>query len=98
MSLFEKRKPTMFEKALLVVGVLVIAAGFFLINSMYRIDPNLSWSLIHASFLWLVLILMLILANASQDIKEELSILIRETKTEIQLLRKDMSNYGKKKK
>lgn len=98
MKLFEKRKPNLFEKALLIVGVIVIIIGFFMINKLYRSDGMLTWDLLIASFLWLILILMLVLASSSQDIKEELAIIINEIKEEIKLLRNDMTRNKKRKK
>lgn len=90
MEIFEKRKPNLFEKALLFVGILVTAVGFFLINKMYSLNQGLSWDLLITSFLWLVILLLLILTSTTQDIKEELFTIIKETKEEIKLLRKDL--------
>ena len=90
MEIFEKRKPNLFEKALLLVGILVTIAGFFLINKLYVQDGKMTWNLVIAAFLWLITLLMIIMASASQDIKEELSIIIKETKQEISLLRVDI--------
>jgi len=96
MDIFEKRRPNLFEKAILVVGIAMTILGFFLINKMYMKDAMMTWNLIISSFLWLITILLLIMASASQDIKEEISILIRETKQEITLLREDLRKHGRK--
>ena len=90
MPVFERRKPTFFEIALLVIGGAVLIIGFFMINQMYSIDGGVSWNLIIASLLWLILIFCLIVTGSTQDIKEELSILISQTNEEIRLLRLEM--------
>ena len=94
MTDFEKRPLTLYEKGILLVGILVIGVGFFLINQLYSIAKTLSWNLLIASFLWLLLVLLLVLTSTNQAIKEELLVIIGEIKEEIQLLRKDL---GKKK-
>ena len=87
MRIFETRNPTLFEKALLIVGIGILASGFYVINKLYIIDGGVSWSLVIASFLWLLLILTAVLVCSTQDIKEELAILIREGNEEVKLLR-----------
>ena len=91
MDIFEKRSLTMFEKGLLIVGVLVILTGFFLINRLFQIDQALTWNLLIASFLWLLMVLLLILVSTNQAIKEELIVIIKETNEEIKLLRQDLN-------
>ena len=91
MDIFEKRSLTIFEKGLLIVGVLVILTGFFLINRLFQIDQALTWNLLIASFLWLLMVLLLILVSTNQAIKEELIVIIKETNEEIKLLRQDLN-------
>ena len=100
MAIFEQRKPTLFELALLVMGAAVLIGGFYIINKMYLLDGRPTWSLIMAALLWLMLIFHIIITCSTQDIKEELAILIRQTNEQIMLLRKDLKakNGGKRKK
>lgn len=95
MGVFEKRKPTFFEISLLVIGGAVLIVGFYMINRMYMIDGRLSWNLLIASLLWLMLIFNIIITSSTQDIKEELSIVIKQTNEEIRLLRKDINKKRK---
>ncbi|MFH1053297.1 MAG: hypothetical protein V1740_02655 [Candidatus Woesearchaeota archaeon] len=91
MKMFEKRKPTFFEFALLIIGLAVFAIGFYVINTLYKQQGYVTWDLIIASLLWLILLFHLILASSSQDIKEELGILINQANEEIKLLRNDIN-------
>ena len=90
MAIFEQRKPTFFEVSLLIIGAAVLISGFYIINKMYMTDGKMSWNLIIAALLWLMLIFNIIMTCSTQDIKEELAILIRQTNEEIKLLRKDI--------
>ncbi|MFH1315896.1 MAG: hypothetical protein ABII01_00065 [Candidatus Woesearchaeota archaeon] len=96
MKIFEKRKPTFFEFALLIIGLAVFAIGFIVINSLYNQQGYVTWDLVIASLLWLILLFHLILASSSQDIKEELGILIQKTNVEIKLLRNDINKNKRK--
>ena len=88
MALFEKRKTTFFEKLLLAVGLAILIVGFYLINRLFLSDQEITWGLLTATFLWLITLLVIIVTGSSQDVKEELSILIKESVEEIKLLKK----------
>ncbi|MBI5072285.1 hypothetical protein HZA99_00550, partial [Candidatus Woesearchaeota archaeon] len=49
----------------------------------------LSWNMLHATFLWLILLVLLIVAAVLENIKEELCIMIKEHILETKLLRKE---------
>lgn len=96
------QKATFFEKLLLVVGITVSIIGFWLINSMYNKEPVLSWPFITSIFLWLLLILVIILTDSNESIKEELGVIIKEHIEETKLLKEEVkllsAKFGKKKK
>lgn len=77
----------MFEKMLLVVGIAVTIIGFYYINQMYTGEGRLSWALLQAAFLWLVLLFMIILTDSNESIKEELKEVVNQQVQETRLLR-----------
>ena len=77
-----------FEKMLLLVGMAVTITGFYYINKIYTGEGHMSWSLLQAAFLWLLLIFMIILTDSNESIKEELKEVIREHVQETKLLKK----------
>jgi len=93
---------TLFEKLLLIVGILVGMLGFWLINTTFLNEPNITWPFITSVFLWLLLIFVVILTDSNESIKEELAMIIKEhiketklIKKEIELLRSVMSKKRK---
>ncbi|MBS3142940.1 hypothetical protein J4464_06140 [Candidatus Woesearchaeota archaeon] len=96
MRLFEQRKTTLFEKALMILGLAVLVIGFLVINSLFRLDGGLTWLALIAMFLWLIILLLMILASSSQDIKEEISILISKSNEELRLLRTEFQQLNKR--
>jgi|TARA_B100001964_G_C14204224_1_gene587321 1,4-dihydroxy-2-naphthoate octaprenyltransferase len=82
------RKINTFEKILLIVGLAVTLGGFYLIDRTYASLPGLSWIMILAIFGWLILIILFVISSNSVDVKEELSIIIKEQVDEIKLLKK----------
>ena len=90
----EMRKTSVFEKMLLVVGLLVLVIGYFLINKTYISEGStLSWGLLQTVFLWMLMVIFIILLAIGEDIKE--GILIEQLE-EIKSL-KDSFLKGKKK-
>lgn len=79
-----------FEKLLLIIGIAVTIIGFYYINRMYTGEGKLSWALLQAAFLWLVLLFMIILTDSNESIKEELKEVIHQHMKETKLL-KDIS-------
>ncbi|MBN2881316.1 hypothetical protein JXM83_04665 [Candidatus Woesearchaeota archaeon] len=99
------RKPTFFEKLLMFLCFGVGAAGYFFINKIYLAEGKmLSWEMVIAMFLWLILIFVIIQSSIAEDQKEELGLifkeeilqtkllqdLTKEQNEEIKLLRKDL--------
>lgn len=76
-----------FEKLLLLVGIAVTVIGFYYINKLYTGEGHLSWALLQAAFLWLLLLLMIILTDSNESIKEELKEVISKHVEETKLLR-----------
>ena len=82
------RKPNMFEKVVLFVGLLVLIFGYYIINKVLLIENyKLSWEFLQTIFLWLLMVIFIIIIAIGEDIKE--SLLINQTE-EIRLLRKEL--------
>ena len=77
-----------FEKMLLIVGLAVTVTGFYYINKIYTGEGHLSWALLQAAFLWLLLLFMIILTDSNESIKEELKEVIEKHVEETRLLKK----------
>jgi len=81
------RKVNFFEIVLLIVGLGVGVVGLLLINYLYQDTQVITWDLIQTIFIWLLLIIFLIVAATIEDVKEEITIIIRENIKETKLLR-----------
>ena len=92
----KKRKTSIFEKLLLVVGLLVLIIGYFLINRVFIAEGyDLSWGFLQTVFLWLLMVIFIVMLAIGEDIKE--SILLDQFE-EIRALRNDIANMIRKKK
>jgi uncharacterized membrane protein len=89
MAFFKKMvsRLNFFEKMLLLVGVAVTIVGFYYINKMYTGEGQLSWALLQAAFLWLLLLFMIILTDSNESIKEELKEVIQQHVQETRVLK-----------
>ncbi len=76
-----------FEKMLLLAGVAVTIVGFFYINRIYTGEGHMSWALLQAAFLWLLLLFMIILTDSNESIKEELKEVIKQHMEETKVLK-----------
>jgi surface polysaccharide O-acyltransferase-like enzyme len=76
-----------FEKMLLLVGIAVTIIGFYYINNIYTGEGHLSWALLQAAFLWLLLLFMIINTDSNESIKEELKEVIQRHIEETRVLR-----------
>ncbi|MBW2975413.1 hypothetical protein KY366_06860 [Candidatus Woesearchaeota archaeon] len=85
-----KRKPNLFEIILLTIGIALIVVGYITIHKMIAAEKVLSWELLQTTFLWLLMILMVILAAVNENMKEELRVVIENQVEEIKLLRWDI--------
>ncbi len=93
-SIYNKfRQATLFEKLLLLVGILIGISGFWIINKTYAESPGINWSFITAIFLWLTLIFIVILTDSNESIKEELSVIIKEHINETKLLKEEVKHH-----
>ena len=92
-----KRKPNVFEKILLLVGVLIVIIGYSFVHRMYLLTGQvLTWDLLQVMFLWLLLSVMLIMLAVTENVKEELRVLIEQHLEEIKLLRLEVKGKFKK--
>lgn len=83
------RKLNLFEIVLFFAGLGVIVVGLFVLHKQYVLDGYFSWGLLHGVFLWLILIVIIIIAALLENVKEELSIVIKEHIAETKLLRQE---------
>ena len=67
----KKRRTSIFEKMLLVVGLLLLVIGYFFINKVFIAeDYKISWGFLQTVFLWLLMVIFIILLAIGEDIKE----------------------------
>ncbi len=82
------RKVTLFEILLLILGLVVLIVGFLLIkNTFISTGGDLNWFMIGAVFSWLTLLILFVVSELNADVKEELSLVMREHVDETKLLK-----------
>jgi hypothetical protein len=84
------RTPNLFEKILLIIGVLIIFLGYSFIYKVFSYDSVLTWPAVQTIFLWLILICVVILVAVSENMKEELKIVSENQVEELKLIREDL--------
>ena len=72
-----KRKLTLYEILLLVVGLAITALGFLLIQLTYR-SAGPSWNALITLFLWLILLALFVGLAAMQEFKESVLKLLKK--------------------
>ena len=83
-----RRKATAFGIMLLVLGVVVLVAGFILIRNTFITEgKTLSWFMIGAIFSWLTLLILFVVSELNADVKEELSLVMREHVDQTKILK-----------
>jgi hypothetical protein len=81
------RKINVFEKILLPVGIGLTFLGFYLILLADQSNTIVGWLRLGTLFSWIMLLFIVILSAATEDMKEELALIQREHVTEIKLMR-----------
>lgn len=67
----KKRRTSIFEKLLLIVGFLVLVMGYFFINKVFIAEGyKVSWEFLQTVFLWLLMVIFIIMLAIGEDIKE----------------------------
>ncbi|HLC47153.1 MAG TPA: hypothetical protein VJI75_05480 [Candidatus Nanoarchaeia archaeon] len=84
-----QRKPNLFEKMLLIVGVIVLMAGYGLIHRQVTLE-GFNIDTIQSIFLWFILVALIIIAAVTENVKEELRQLIELHLEEIRALRSEL--------
>ncbi len=84
----EVRSPNLFEKILLVIGILVLIVGFAFIQKIAT-AIGFGWELLMLIFLWLILVTLIIVLSATENMKEELKIVTNAELAEVRLLREE---------
>lgn len=83
------RKLNVFEKILFGVGILIILIGYFFVHGLIARE-GLSWAALQTTFLWLILVVMIIDSAVNENMKEELKTVITNQAQELKLLRDDL--------
>lgn len=83
------RRPNTFEKVLLIVGVAVLMVGYGFIHKQVLAD-GFTINVIMTIFLWFILVALIIIAAANENIKEELKQITELQLQEIRLLREEI--------
>ncbi len=84
----EMRNPNLFEKILLVIGILVLIIGFAFIQKI-AIAIGFGWELLSLIFLWLILVVLIIMLSAIENMKEELKLANNIEVAELRLMREE---------
>ncbi len=84
----ETRNPNLYEKILLVIGILVLVIGFAFIQKISSVI-GFGWELMMLIFLWLILVTLIIVLSAAENTKEELKVVANNQLNEIRLLREE---------
>ena len=84
-----KRKLNLFEKVLLTIGISVIIIGYFFVHGLIA-KEGISWNALQTTFLWLLLVVMIILTAVNENMKKELKVVIENQLKEMKLLREDL--------
>lgn len=80
-----------FEKILLVIGVFVVIIGYFVIQKMISLSGGLlTWEAVMSVFLWVLVILMIVLIAANENIKEELKYISQNQVMELKLIKEEL--------
>ena len=82
-------KINLFEKILFITCILVIVMGYFFIYGLVA-KEGLSWNALQTTFIWLILIIMILLTAVNENMKKELKIIATNQIKEIQYLRDDL--------
>jgi len=85
----EIRKPTLYEKILLIIGILVLIIGFSFIQKV-AVSTGFGYELLSLIFLWLILVTLIIILSASENMKEELKVVTQAELAEVRLMRQEM--------
>ena len=84
----EVRNPNLFEKILLVIGILVLIIGFAFIQKIAAVI-GFGWELLALIFLWLILVVLIIMLSAIENMKEELKMANDIEVAELRLMRQE---------
>ena len=88
---FYKRKTTFFEKVLLLAGFFMGFLGFFIIDKVFVTSGRvLSYDMIIAVFLWIIMLFLIIISASAENQKEEEMVISYELHEETRLMREFM--------
>ncbi len=82
------RTPNVFERILLIVGILILLVGYGLIWKVMRTNPTLTWESLIAIFLWLILFALVVVTAVAENTKEELRQVIENQFDEMKIMEK----------
>ena len=99
---FEKdHKLSIFEIAILFIGIVLTFFGFRIIMSLYRYYGEFGWLMVITIFVWLILLVLFILLSIGVDANrrqvKEITLLrqiVHETMKETKLLKKEVEIFS----
>jgi len=89
------RMPNLFEKILLVIGIIIVFICYFFVQLMIVNYGLNSFETISTIMGFIIVIILIVITSVSENSKEELKVIINQHKDEIKLLRQDLSKKKK---
>jgi len=82
------RGPNVFERMLLVIGIVVVIVGYGIIHKLILINNALTWDVVISIFLWFIIIILIVLTAVAENVKEEIRTIIEKETEKIRVMRK----------
>jgi len=80
-----------FEKIILVIGIIIVVLGYFMIQKAFVASGNVTtWDSVSTVFLWIMVILLLIILAANENVKEELKGIAINQMRELKLIKQEL--------
>ncbi|MCF7860811.1 hypothetical protein K9M79_01080 [Candidatus Woesearchaeota archaeon] len=94
---YRERRASLFEVIIIGVGIIVMILGFFFLRDLFMKNTEITWGMLTATFSYLVVLLLFLVAAIGVDIKEELSLIFHEQLLETRLMRTAFEKPKRKK-
>ncbi len=82
------RGPNVFERMLLVIGIVVVIVGYGIIHKLILINNTLTWDVVISIFLWFIIIILIVITAVAENVKEEIRTIIEKETKKIRIMRK----------
>ena len=88
-----------FEKIILVIGIIIVVLGYFMIQKAFVASGSVtSWDSVSTVFIWILVILLIILLAANENMKEELKGISLNQTRELKLIKQELRYLQSKRK